>query len=349
MKNRLALSVCFYTFLMVSCSVPIEQALRIATPLEKTSTPISQIKFLINGQSLGQDALDDFMIQKLRKSGFTPPKKTKSKKHSENKSNKKKDARKDKGQVQLLIEDILLTPENVSVFGPEASAAVTPDLTGGSIPLTIKGSFTKESKKPLPLKEFRFTYAPPLIQQTFIGEKPQARVLLDDAILLEVISSTATELKVLLNPKDYIDLYLKGLHKISVEYKDYYTDALISIGEGAIPPRTLEPQIESVEILYDDDKDSDDKDSDDKNIKKIRKSYNIRLKGTNFMLNPKYYYTLIDGEFGFGHQTEVMQDGSYETVVHLPEPKVFAQKTEHQVIFVTPFGVTFKEFGKLKW
>lgn len=70
----------------------------------------------------------------------------------------------------------------------------------------------------------------------------------------------------------------------------------------------------------------------------------LRLKGQNFMIYPKFSYATIDGEFGFGYQTEVNVDGTSETVVHIPNPETFDQKTQHLVIMATPFGVAFKGF-----
>jgi len=104
----------------------------------------------------------------------------------------------------------------------------------------------------------------------------------------------------------------------------------LNVGEPVpVEYSRLQPQIESVEVLREDDDD---------------RPQHIRLKGKGFMVFPKFSYALIDGEFGFGYQTEVMADGSAETVVHLPNPKSFDINAPHTVIYATPFGVTFKEF-----
>ena len=72
---------------------------------------------------------------------------------------------------------------------------------------------------------------------------------------------------------------------------------------------------------------------------------NIKVSGKNYMLYPKFSYAQIDGKFGFGHQTNIMTDGSYETIIHIPEPDKFSKVNNHTVIYSTPFGTTFKNFN----
>jgi hypothetical protein len=92
---------------------------------------------------------------------------------------------------------------------------------------------------------------------------------------------------------------------------------------------SLQPQIEGVEVL-----------------RERGKPMHIKLTGRGFMVFPKFSYATIDGEFGFGYQTEVTADGAAETVVHIPDPQSFDVNPRHTVIYATPFGVTFKEFGR---
>lgn len=74
------------------------------------------------------------------------------------------------------------------------------------------------------------------------------------------------------------------------------------------------------------------------------KPVNLKLTGKNFMLFYKFSFSLIDGEFGFGHSTNVLNDGVWETIVHIPDPKKFSQNTEHSISYSTPFGTEFKRF-----
>ena len=230
---------------------------------------------------------------------------------------------------ELLIEDVTLTETGESIFGPEAPAAMVPDFAGKAIGLTLTGTFKDIAGQPLSLNDFLFTLAPPLIQQSFIGTEPPARVLLNESVLLEVQAVNETEIKAVLQSERNVDLYLKGLHRISVEQGDWYTDALIKIGDPIPPAESLQPHINSVEVMR----------------APNGQPLHLRLSGRNFNLFPKFYYCTIDGEFGFGFQTEVLADGSAETVVHIPEPATFDQQSEHVVIMATPFGVAFKEFG----
>jgi hypothetical protein len=228
----------------------------------------------------------------------------------------------------LLITDILLTETNQSVMGPNGLASLIPDYAGAEMSLTIKGSFEKRNEKAFKLKDFLFQLESPLVQQSFIGTEPQARVLLDDSILLQVESVTATELKARLSTKLLPDLYLKGNHRLSIELNRWYTDALLNVGEPApVEMSELQPQIERVEVL-----------------RERGKALHIKLAGRGFMVFPKFSYATIDGEFGFGYQTEVATDGTAETVVHIPDPDSFDLNPTHTVIYATPFGVAFKEF-----
>lgn len=74
------------------------------------------------------------------------------------------------------------------------------------------------------------------------------------------------------------------------------------------------------------------------------KPLHIRCSGQNFMIFPKFSYSLIDGQFGFGFKTEVAVDGSFQTIIHIPNSNTFDQKSRHLVILATPYGVAFKEF-----
>ena len=309
-----AIGVCSLVFVLSACQMP----------LQSHSPPISSS----NPQSILEEHIEGFLIQKLNNSPFgkyaKPPKKS-DKKPKQPWYNKMRhgDWRR---SPELVLQDVLLTESGESIYGSEALASIQPDFAGKEIQLTLKGSF-KDHWKALPLKQFLFTLDPELLQQSFIGMKPQARVLLNHSILLRVDSVSDTEIQATLDTTGVVELYLKGLHTISVEYGNYYSDGLIQVGEPE-PVDDLTPQIDSVEVMRD----------------KHDKPLHIRLTGDNFPTYVKMYYTLIDGEFGFGYQTEVLRDGGMETVVHIPDPDTFDQKDSHSVAFATPFGVAFREF-----
>ncbi|PIW14650.1 hypothetical protein COW36_21675, partial [bacterium (Candidatus Blackallbacteria) CG17_big_fil_post_rev_8_21_14_2_50_48_46] len=225
--------------------------------------------------------LQDFLIQSLREA---KPKGKASDKENETKQEKKSSKQPPKlGQhdwrefkphsgcrrsPELLITDIQLTESGASVFGPTAPAALTPDYAGSPLRLTLKGKFERRGEKELKLKNFLFQYEPPLVQQSFVGKEPKARVLLDDSILLQVETVSATEIVARLNTQLLPDLYLKGNHRLSVELGEWYTDALLNVGEPVpVEYSRLQPQIESVEVLREDDDD---------------RPQHIRLKGKGF-------------------------------------------------------------------
>lgn len=227
---------------------------------------------------------------------------------------------------ELLINDVILSDTGLSVMGKDAPGSLEPDFAGKEIALTLTGTFKNSQHQPLSASDFLFTLAPPLVQQTFIGTEPIARVLLDNSILLEATSVTETEIRAILRTEKLPDLYLKGLHRLSVEQGDWYTDTLIQIGDPTPPPSSLMPHIDSIEVI--------------RNSQQL--PLHVRLTGQNFMLYPKFSYVTIDGEFGFGYQTEVNQHGFMQTIVHIPHPEIFDQISPHIVILATPFGVAFK-------
>ncbi|MBT9548354.1 MAG: hypothetical protein IV090_23380 [Candidatus Sericytochromatia bacterium] len=315
-----------YVALFFSFVLPLSACQPLVLPLNQTQTPL-------------EASLQDFLLQSVRGQSDRDAQRSKDKRREDEKHKKPpKLAERDwkdfkprsrcERTPELLITDILLTETGEKVMGPNAPAALRPDYAGTEIRLTIQGQFEKRNEKAFKLKEFLFQLEPPLVQQSFVGNEPQARVLLDDSILLQVESVTATEIKARLNTKLLPDLYLKGNHRLSIELNRWYTDALLNVGEPApVELSALQPQIESVEVL-----------------RERGKPMHIKLTGKGFMVFPKFSYATIDGEFGFGYQTEVTADGAAETVVHIPDPASFDLNPRHTVIYATPFGVTFKEF-----
>ena len=311
-----------YFALFFSFVLPLSACQPLVLPLNQTQTPL-------------EANLQDFLLQSVR--GQSDRDKDKGREDEKHKKPPKlaerdwkdfKPRSRCERSPELLITDILLTETGEKVMGPNAPVALTPNYAGEDIRLTIKGQFEKRNEKAFKLKDFLFQLESPLVQQSFVGNEPQARVLIDDSILLQVESVAATEIKVRLNSKLLPDLYLKGNHRLSVELNRWYTDALLHVGEPApVDVSALQPQIGSVEVLWE-----------------RGKPMHIKLSGRGFKVFPKFSYATIDGEFGFGYQTEVTADGSAETEVHIPDPQSFDLNPRHTVIYATPFGVTFKEF-----
>ena len=163
--------------------------------------------------------------------------------------------------------------------------------------------------------------------QTFLGNMSAGRILLNESLLLTPIFVSPNEIRILLDPKYVPDLYLKGMHRLRIEHSDWYADALIKVGEPIEPPFSLAPIITQVEVARKDGKPSF-----------------IKLTGRNFMLHPKFSHATIDGDFGFGHQTQVTREGVFFTEIHVPEPEKFNEADPHLIIYTTPYGVAFYEF-----
>jgi hypothetical protein len=322
-----------FNFSTIFVPVLLGCLLTLTTACQTASLPVSQVTVPVEA------SLQDFLLQSIKEESGNHKNEEKDKKREDDKGKKPpklsdRDWKNFKPRSgcerapELLISDILLSETNQSVMGPNALGALIPDYAGAEISLTIKGSFEKHNEKAFNLKDFLFQLEPPLVQQSFIGTEPQARVLLDDSILLQVESVTATEIKARLSTQLLPDLYLKGNHRLSIELNRWYTDALLNVGEPApVEVSALQPQIERVEVL-----------------REQGKPLHIKLEGRGFMVFPKFSYATIDGEFGFGYQTEVASDGSAETVLHIPDPQSFDLNPTHTVIYATPFGVALKEF-----
>ncbi|MEK7434428.1 MAG: hypothetical protein AABZ74_14955, partial [Cyanobacteriota bacterium] len=71
---------------------------------------------------------------------------------------------------------------------------------------------------------------------------------------------------------------------------------------------------------------------------------NLKLTGSNFMMYYRFSYSTIDNFFIFGHQTNILSNGTFETIVHIPNPEKFDMSKKHTINYSTPFGTTFKEF-----
>ncbi len=228
---------------------------------------------------------------------------------------------------QLRIQDIRWHSENMSVMGPDPTDALIPDYQGGAIELRLTGSFRTPQLQPLSLADFTLSPASSWQAETFLGEIPAGRVLLNESLLLTPAFVSATEIRVLLDPKYIPDLYLKGMHRLRVEHEDWYTDALLKVGDPIPPPESLAPVIMQVEVL-----------------RQSGEPRFIQLTGKHFMLYPKFSHATIDGEFGFGYRTQVTSDGVFTTQIHVPDPATFDDASDHLVIYTTPYGVAFYEF-----
>lgn len=224
----------------------------------------------------------------------------------------------------LKINDVLYNGKSIL---KNSSYELKPDFTKDkNIQLTLKGSF--KTWKPIRMKDMGFTYETCLLQQSIVSNRPLVKVLINDSIILNPVSVSDDEIKVSINTKYIPDFYLKGLHKLTFEARKYYTETLIKVGSPEPINNSLAPVITKIDILKD----------------KKGKPQNIKLTGKNFMMYYRFSYSTINDIHAFGHQTNILDDGSYETVVHIPEPEKFNVSKKNSIMYATPFGLAIKDF-----
>jgi len=236
----------------------------------------------------------------------------------------------------LVIEDVLLNGE--SIQGDSPLQRLRPDWEGEAIELTLKGPFARRNQKPLKADGFLFTLESPLVVRSLAPNEsePEARILLDDAILLTQISITPDEIRVRLPQAGLTDLLLEGSHKITLAYQRYYADTIIQVGPPISPPPlgALQPQIKTIELVRNSD----------------GQPRFLRCTGTGLMTQGKFSYAQLDGDFALSYQSQIVQTDaglSYETLIHLPQPDQFDPTQSHTLSYATPFGVTYQQLENL--
>ncbi|MGE3725020.1 MAG: hypothetical protein AB7I41_05690 [Candidatus Sericytochromatia bacterium] len=312
---------CFALFFLSACSV---------SPLVLTP-PKTNTSFLAfsETQSLLPEQVQDFVLQKLKKEGHKLPKTAK---FTPDWYSNPPQAGLNK-TPDLTITDVWLNGQ--SIQGPNAPSLLRPEWDGQPLELVLKGQFENKKDKDLKLKAFLFTLEPTVLLRSMAPNEnePTARILLDDAILLTPLSVSGTEIRVKLPQEGLPDLFLRGLHKLTLIKNHFYFDTQIKVGEPLAAPPTgaLQPQIQSIEVV--------------RNNKGQPRF--LRCTGSGLMLMPKFSYAQVDSEFAFGYQSQIVQNEAtreYETLIHIPDPDSFDLNAQHTLTYATPFGTTFKQF-----
>lgn len=215
---------------LVSCALPVQ--------MEHARSVLNQ-----SDQAISSASVSDFIIQRLNEKRDDKKQIKKDKKQADWYTPKRQSGQK---TPELNITDVRLKDTGESILTEKSEATLQPDYAGTRIHLMIQGTFEKK-KRPLEASDFAFTYEPPLIQQTFLGKQPKARILLDHSILLEVVAVSDSEIEAVLNTQQVPDLYLKGPHHFSVEYGNYYVDTFVDVGEP-VPVNNLLPQLDAAEL-----------------------------------------------------------------------------------------------------
>jgi len=310
-KSRLLLAL----FLLSACQ---------ATPptlLETVST---------NRSALSSEQVQAFVLQKLKQNGHSPAKSPKWFPDWHGRPPLNGLAK----TPELTIQDVWLNGQ--SIQGSQAPSALRSDWEGSPLQLVLKGKFEDKKDRNLNLTTFRFTLEPSVQIRAMAPNEtqPASRVLLDDAILLIPISVSSNEIRVELPQTGLGELLLKGLHKISVIHKNYYSDTLIQVGEPQVAPpiEALSPQFNEIEVV--------------RNNKGQARFLRCTGPGLN-MVQGKFAYSMIDSEFAFVYQSQIVQTETgraYETLIHIPDPASFDLNAQHTLTYATPFGTTFKQF-----
>lgn len=233
----------------------------------------------------------------------------------------------------LTISDVLFNGQ--SIQGPLATAVLQPTWEDAPLELRITGNFENKKDKDLALKSFLFTLEPSVLVRSMAPNEnePNARVLLNDAILLTPTAVSGNEIRVQLPQAGIPDLYLKGLHKLTVIKNRYYFDTQIKVGTPLAAPQAgvLTPHFDKIEVVRNHQ----------------GKPRFLRCTGKGLMLTVKFSYAEVDSAFAFGYQSQIVQDEAttaYETLIHIPDPDSFDLNSQHTLTYATPFGTTFQQF-----
>ncbi len=233
----------------------------------------------------------------------------------------------------LTIQDVWLNGQ--SIQGSQAPSSLKPEWEGEPLELRITGQFENKREKELNLKAFLFTLDPSILLRSMAPNEtePAARVLLNDAILLTPVSVSGSEIRVKLPQEGIPDLFLKGLHKLTLIKNRFYFDTQIKVGDPlmAPPESSLQPQIQHIEVV--------------RNNKGQPRF--LRCIGSGIMMGPKFSYAQLDGDFAFGYQSQMISSETgkiSETLIHIPDPTSFELNAQHTLSYSTPFGSNFKQF-----
>ncbi|MFN8577788.1 MAG: hypothetical protein U0354_13100 [Candidatus Sericytochromatia bacterium] len=238
---------------------------------------------------------------------------------------------KDKEYKNFKIDKVKISENNKQVDN-NGTESIIPDYSNSKkINLTIDGNFPEDFDK----NKFFFRNDTNLLHLSYVGESNlKTVVLIDDSIVLNPISASNKYINVSIDTKNVPDFYLKGLHKIKVINENKSVSSMVRFGDPIKPNDSLTPQISKIELL---------KKEDDDEIKVI----GLKLTGKNFMINPQFYYTKVDGVFCKGYQTDVVKTSGgdiFETIIDLSKQSNFLSKSNHVIEFYTPFGMIYSEF-----
>lgn len=221
---------------------------------------------------------------------------------------------------RFYIRDVVMTETGKSVMGVNAPEAIQPVYSDPNpIRLTVTGNF--DTNIPFSEPAMRFTFEPGLLHQSFAGETPAVRALLNGVLLLEAVMVTPQRLELLL-PQHYLpDLYLQGMHALTLVAGESLQQTTVRLGEPNPPRATLIPVLENATVI-------------------LAEGVNpplLRLEGRHFLLQPGWQQLRLEGAVLPIQQIEIGSDGKAVCWAELSadlEPGIY------ELAYHSPFGIT---------
>jgi hypothetical protein len=206
-------------------------------------------------------------------------------------------------------------------MGANAPAAIQPTYSDSSpIRLTVTGNFDTD----LPFSEpaMRFTFEPGLLHQTFAGDAPAVRAVLNGVLLLEAVTVTPQRLELLLPQLSLPDLYLQGTHVLTLVAGDLTQQVSVRLGEPNPSRATLIPVLDNATVTP------------------AEGSHPplLRVEGRHFLLQPGWQQLRLDGTVLPIQQIEIGRDG---TAVCWGELPADLEPGSYELVYQSPFGITY--------
>ena len=184
-----------------------------------------------------------------------------------------------------------------------------------AIPLSLKGRFSIPALTDSPAT--RFSFEAGLLYQSFQGQVPVVRIVLDEALILEITQISETQIDFLLPQRYLSELNLVGQHSLRLHAGADSKTASIQVG-SPLATQALFASLDSVQYLVSDGNPS------------------IRLTGKAFLLNPTWQAVSIDGNRIPIASVEILSDGKSVLLAALNQA---LNVGPHVVRYESPMGV----------
>lgn len=171
----------------------------------------------------------------------------------------------------------------------------------------------------------RYTLEQGLLNQSFHGQAPAVRALLDDSLLIEAVRIEEHQLLLQFNPQFLPDLQLAGLHRLQLHAGDQQVEALIKIAPQT--QQDLMPLIEQVEL-----------------VEQNGQPQYLKVIGRHFFLNGGWTQVFIDERPVNTGVTSILTDGQAEIIVDLSQLGAYDPQVSHQLRYQSPLGTTIYSF-----